>query len=291
MIPAHPIKLQTPKNLLLNGLWFGPAKPKTVLVIVHGLSGTVFSQAWLAEGLANKDTAALVFNNRGSGVITRFKQLDAKSDTGYQSLSLGMAHEVFTDCVDDLEGAVQYAKAMGAKQVILVGHSTGCQKSVYYLSKRPNPIVKGVILLAPMSDFADMYQATEPKLYKKLVALASRMVAEGRAHELMLPKLWPAVVDAQRFLSLHTVESEEEIFTYGSGKKPATLKKVNVPLLVVLAGKDEYEAQPMGEIAEWFKQVLKNQPVQHELIPGASHGFFESTAVVTKLIKAWLKLI
>ena len=285
------IKIQTPKKFLLDGLWLGPAKAKTVLVLVHGLGGDVFSRNDLIDELVTKERAVLAFNNRGSGIVTRFAQLDSKKPKVFLKQTIGMAHEVFTDCLDDLEGAINFAKKMGAKQIILIGHSAGSQKSIYYLAKRTNPLVKGVILLAPMSDYADMVKATPPREYKKLVALARQLVAEGKPHELMPAKLWSYTMDAQRFLSLFTPESEEEIFSYASGKRPVILNKVKQPILVVLAGQDEYRERPMAEIATWFKTALAKQTAQVVIVPKATHGFFESTQVVTKLINGWLKTI
>jgi len=285
------IKFQTPKKFLLHGLWLGPAKAKTVLVLVHGLGGDVFSRNKLVEKLVTADQAVLAFNNRGSGIVTRFAQQDSKNSKTFHKHTIGMAHEVFTDCVDDLEGAINYATKAGAKRIILVGHSTGCQKSIYYLAKRINQLVKGVILLSPMSDYADMVKATPPQLYRKLVEVAIKMVSEDRSHELMPDKLWSYTMDAQRFLSLFTPESIEEIFSYASGKKPVILNKVKLPILVVLAGEDEYRERLMSEIADWFSVALSKQTAQVKIVPKATHCFFESTPKVVNLINRWLKTI
>ena len=38
----------------------------------------------------------------------------------------------FTDCLLDIEGAINYAKEKGYKDIILEGHSYGCNKVIYY---------------------------------------------------------------------------------------------------------------------------------------------------------------
>lgn len=282
------VKFRTPKNFQLPGLWFGPANAETVLIWVHGLGGSAFSHTGIIEQLVDKRTAVLSFSNRGSGVISNFWKYKNDKPMEHEKCIIGMAHEVFTECVDDIEGAVSLAIEQGAKRIILIGHSTGTQKSVYYLSKKPHPKVAGAILLAPMSDYADMVKTTAPKDYRRLVVLAEKMVATGKKHELMPAKLWPYPLDAQRFLSLHTVSSQEEIFTYASGKKPKTLQSVKKPMLVILAELDEYRERPMTEIAEWFVEALKNQRAEVTTIAGANHGFYESVELVASITKKWI---
>ena len=43
MIPAYVVQITTPKNYILNGLWFGPKRPEKVVIFMHGLTGSAFS--------------------------------------------------------------------------------------------------------------------------------------------------------------------------------------------------------------------------------------------------------
>lgn len=280
----HIASLQTPKKFLLQGLWLGSSKPHTVYIFVHGLGSTLFSQITLAQSLVAKDTAVLVFNNRGNGIVSGIKRI-TNTKKGYTRETLGAAHEVFEDCVDDLDGAVAYAHTHGAKRIILVGHSTGCQKSVYYLYKKKNSPVSGAVLLAPMSDYASSVKETPPKMLARAVAYATKLVAAGKPHELLPTSVWPQTCDAQRFLSLNTPESVEEIFSYALPKKtPRVLRSVRQPLLVVLAGEDEYGDRPAADIAQWFTQVTAKQKARVAIVPGSTHNFHGQDAVLKTLI-------
>ena len=293
------IKIQTPKGYLLNGLWYGPEKAKTVFVYIHGLGGSLFSQTELCQSLTSHDTAVLVFNNRGSGVVSRIKRVSKKGKKGYDSHTIGMAHEVFSDCVDDIDGAIELALDKGAKNIFLVGHSTGCQKSVYYLSqiakkKKPKPKlglklkVKGAILLAPMSDYADFAAFTDNKKRKVVTSFAKKMIKNGKAHDLLPKHIWPYPIDSQRFLSLFTPESTEEIFSYAvPDKSPKILMSVKTPMKVIFAGDDEYKDRPMEEIAAWFKKTLADRPAEIEIIDGAPHNFKGYETRLKTMIKAW----
>jgi dienelactone hydrolase len=103
---------------------------------------------------------------------------------------------------------------------------------------------------------------------------------------------WPSRLDAQRFISLYTPDSIEEIFNYSSGKKSKTLAKVKVPILAFLAEFDEYAGRPAQDIADWLQQQLndKREIVTH-IIPETDHGFSEKEQMMKKIIKAWLKKI
>lgn len=280
------IKIATPKKYLLNGLYFGPDKAKNIFIFLHGLGGSIFSMLDLIQQIPGKETGVITFNNRGYGTVSRVYKEDKREPRGYKGYTMGMAHEVFTDCVDDIDGAVNFARHFKPRNIFLVGHSTGCQKSVYYLSKRKNSPVTGAVLLAPMSDFADMFAQTDKKLYKKLVSLAQNMVENGRTHDLMPANLWPVPLDAQRFLSLFSPDSVEEIFSYASGKRPRILQSVNKPLLVVLAENDEYRDRPIADIAVWFDSVLQNKAAV-EIIKGSIHNFGTYEKIVVKKIKDW----
>ena len=140
MISAGVVEIVTPKGVLLNGLWFGPAKPKCVVVWVHGLASSLWSRHSLIQKLIDANTAVLMFNNRGHDTISRVST--EKKRVGHA----GGAHEVFTECVDDIDGAVKFAQKQGVKNVYLAGHSTGCQKSIYWAHKRASKGVKGIML-------------------------------------------------------------------------------------------------------------------------------------------------
>lgn len=260
------VDIITPKKILLNGLLFGSRKTKRGFIFVHGLSSSVFSKLKLVEELA-KIGAVLTFNNRGHDKVTRVLKLDSRSRKGYRSLRAGGAHEVFTECHDDLQGAVDFMKKRGMNEIILMGHSTGCQKIVYYLANSQNK-VKGAVLLCPMSDYAFALREYGRRKLGALAKLAQKLVRSNKAHQLLPPNLWPHYDDAQRFLSLYTPQSKENIFPYDDSAKPTALNKIRTPLLVVLAEKDEYRDRPIKKIRGWFI----NRGLTTVIIPDALHS-------------------
>lgn len=280
-------KIITPKKFVLNGILFGSEKPKNIFIYLHGLAGNLFKHLDLFEEIVDKDNSVLAFNNRGSGIITPIKRL-CSNKKGYKTIPVGMIREVFTDCVDDIEGAIACAKSLGAKNIFLIGHSTGCQKSIYYLSKKKLSPIKGAVLLAPMSDYADSIAFTDKKIFSKAVSCARKMVETGEGHEFMPKSIWPDLIEAQRFLSLNTPDSIEEIFTYASSQNPKILKSVKKPLLIILAENDEYRDRPIKEIASWFEKNTDNKKCRINIVKKSLHGFHGFERETSKSIKNWL---
>ncbi|MDO8521975.1 MAG: alpha/beta fold hydrolase [bacterium] len=286
MASCETIEIVTPKRVLLNGLWFGPKKARNVFIIVHGLASSIFSRVplELPAFIINRDTAVLSFNNRGHDIVSKARR-------NKRAIVAGGAHEVFTDCVDDIRGAVNFARRTGAKNIYLVGHSTGCQKSVYYASKlRKRPLVVGLILLAPVSDYAAAKKDDKNGQLAKAVKFARTMIKAGKKHELMPKTLdkTPFINDAQRFLSLYTPDSPETIFSYEQPKKnPRTLQSVMLPMFVVWAEKDEYADRPARKITEWFERNT-GANLETLIVPSATHSFRGKEIQVASAIKKWI---
>lgn len=287
------IQIITPKKLILPGLWFGPVHPKRVVVFIHGLTSNAFSGHDLVLPLVDEHTAIITFSNRGNGKIVRMKRIDGRKKKGYTSVIIGEAHERFTDCTDDLQGVINYIHNKQIYEIFLVGHSTGCQKSIYYLSRKGKQgSIKGVVLLAPMSDYAGALYQDKDNTLLTVTDLAKDYCGKGKEHSLLPLNIWPMMHDAQRFLSLYTPNSEEELFCYCQKNKiPKTYQMVKIPQLILLGEKDESRDRSIKKIAQWFKLNSKSKDTRIEIIKKAPHSFFRHEDEVTTHIKVFINRI
>ncbi|HZJ41090.1 MAG TPA: alpha/beta fold hydrolase [Candidatus Saccharimonadales bacterium] len=287
---AKNIKIITPQKIILQGFIFGSRRVKTIYILLHGLSGNLFSRLELVEKMTADGAAVMVFNNRGHGLINQFRKINPRQSDIYDSLIIGEAHEAFADCIDDIDGAINTALDNGYRKIILLGHSTGCNKIAYYLSKKNPASVLGAILLAPMSDYADAIKFTEPKIFQRALKTARKLVADGKSQTLLPEKYWSRPISAQRFLSLFTPESVEEMFSYAvPNKKSQILQKIKKPFLVVLAGADQFTDRPMMEVLAWFKKVLINKNTELLMIKKSLHSFSGQETKLKNLIFKFVK--
>jgi len=276
MQACHVVEIVTPKKYVLNGLWFGSKRPKRCVVWVHGLGSSMFSKLKIADELVDGKTAVLVFNNRGHDKVANV------STTKGERLKVGSAHERFTDCIDDIEGALRFARKAGVKSIYLAGHSTGAQKSMYWAAKRGRG-VKGIILLGSISDYSSGPFFYPKRQMQRAAVIAQRYVRAGKKHVLL-----PEGFDAQRFLGLYSGKGPEEIFTYWDPKRnPRTLRTVRLPTLVLLAAKDEFADRPAKEIAAWFERNLRKGKVV--IVPRVKHSFRGGEKRVAAEIHRWMK--
>ncbi len=285
------VTITTPKKYLLNGLLFGGAKAKTGFIFIHGLTDDAFGKHKLFTPLVNEQTSALFFNNRGHDVVAWVKRINNRTKKGYTSEEIGTAHEVFTDCADDIQGAVDLLISQSVENIYLVGHSTGTQKAVYYLSRAgKQQLVKGVVLLCPISDVAYSLKYEPPVKLKKAIHWAKRSVQAGKPRALLPPEIWPdELLDAQRFLSINTPDSiEQQIFSYFNvAKKPKIFQKVQIPMLVVLAEEDEYSDRSARQIAHWFEANNKSSKFQAGIIKDSLHNLRGHETEIASAIKNW----
>lgn len=271
-------EFETPKGYTMRALWFGPKKPKRVVIFLHGLGGSAFSVSGVLDRIVGRDTAVLSFNNRGFEMVTVLRRKDSERERG------GAAHETFTECIDDIEGAIAFVRRAGIRDIYLAGHSTGCQKSVYWGHKRGKG-VKGIILLAPISDHeAELFRQGKRK-FERMLKKAQALVAGGKPHELVPKDVWYEVLDAQRLVSLYAPNTAENTFPYGRPQqRPVALRSLKIPVLVLWAAKDEYADRPAREVAHWFDTNIKS-PHKVVVIPEVGHGFKGGEAQAAREVK------
>ncbi len=286
------VEITTPDKLLLDGLWFGSEKPKRAFIFVHGLSSTVFSHHEFLLPLIDQNTATLFFNNRGHNIVTGLHKIDKRKKKGYAWTAGGSAKELFTDCVNDIQGAINLANCRGAKNIYLIGHSTGSQKVTYFLSRRGKQgQVTGAVLMSPMSDYASTKFEYPTSNLAKAMSLAEKLVKENRPHELLPETIWPETKSAQRFLSLFTPTSiEQQMFPYFTPeKRSSALWSIRIPLLIILAGKDEHRDRPTKQIAKWFIKNSHQKTTKVIVIKKALHSFNGQEDKIAETIAAWLQ--
>lgn len=289
---AVSVFFETPEGVMLRGLWYGSFGAKRVLVFVHGLGGSLFSGYNYLSNLVSENTAVLLFENRGHDWVTRVKVRDAREEQGFRYMLGGGAFEIFTECVDDLVGVVDYVRKQGTEEVYLVGHSTGCQKIVYTLANSNlQENVSGVVLMAPMSDYAGSLAVMDHEILTRAVKVGKSMIAEGRGMDLLPMELEVGMYSAQRFVSLNDIESAEEVFPYAfMEKEPIELRKINSKILVILAEMDEHRDREMVEIKRWFDGVVQSKDYRCVIVEKANHGFEGMEKSVQSLIEEFVEI-
>ncbi len=284
-------QVETGDGVLLQGLIScRPGKKRLALIYIHGLGGDFYGSPAKANAFARECARMgygfLSFNNRGSGILSGVKKRD-HSRKGYRYVNSGRCYERFADCALDISSIVGEARKRGFRKIALVGHSTGANKAVHYLSRSPDPSVRCAVLSGPLSD-VPMIREDAGRDYGKLVSAAKKMVSRGRGEELM-PQgtpLWP--LSASRFLSLAVPGSAEDVFQYHM-KRPGfrAMKRIKVPTLALIGGEDEYSLMSPDLILESYRKA--NPRIETAIIEGAEHSFSGQEDLLAKVVCGWIR--
>ncbi len=261
------LKFRAKDGLKLHGLLVRSRNGnKSVVINVFGMTGDFFSWdlSWeLARRLKGTSFDIFFANNRGMGIITAFEK-------GGKRFSIGTAKERFEECEYDIKGAVDMLHKMGYRNIILQGHSTGCQKTTYYLYKTGDKRVKGLILLAPVDD----YNITRKRLGRKFgeaVKYARGMIKKGRMDE-ALPERFHKHFTAKRFLSFADKRNvEARLFNYDSYLKE--FKGIDCKMFVVFGRGEEFATKPVAEHIRILKEATSSKEFDSKIIRDANHNF------------------
>ena len=127
----------------------------------------------------------------------------------------------------------------GYERFILLGHSTGCQQSIHYLSSPGSgPAVSRIVMQAPVSD----RESSPPS--PSLLSICEEMRGGGRGEEFMPREAHWAPITAERFWSLYVAQGEGDDYFSGDLAEGVVKERVQPGeagrVVAVCSRQDEY---------------------------------------------------
>lgn len=215
---------------------FGDVQFENVLIFSGGLGDKIATVPYsipLYEGLKTIGWSLINFDFSSSG-------------GGWGTGSLQRDFEEMSQLVKFLK-----SKEGGSRKKIgLMGHSTGCQNTMYYFTKgeRNETYIEldfGV-LQASVSDREAVGMFLTDNDIEQANKLAKKYIDEGNPKELMPYKyvgdIFDTPINAYRWYALYNKKGDDDFFsTYLSDEElKETFGKMDKPLLVLYSGSDEY---------------------------------------------------
>lgn len=290
-------EITTSDNLIHQGLFFQPShkasadKVNRALLWTHGLTDTFYGDKKLYEAFTDEaektGIAFAVFNNRGHDVVTSITKVDPKSAKGTSSFWGGAAYENFEESVFDIDAGISFLAAQGYSQIFIAGSSTGANKVCYYAGTQKDPRVIGVILASPLSDVAINKHYLGKKYHDQLQKM--RALSKTKEANKLLDDVDYFPLTPNRYLSLYTENSAEDTFPYYQKKPSFTLlKKITLPLLLIVGESDEYTDRPIDQIVGIFNKQQTSKSFKSVVIPQAFHSLKPQEKRATKEIFSWI---
>ena len=153
----------------------------------------------------------------------------------------------------ELSECVKYFRSIKPGKIVLMGHSTGCQDVLEYLTgpghENREPIDGGIIQAA-VSDRESFVLTMDPETYKTACEKAQKMVDDGDEDEILpsadIDNYLPCPITAKRFLSLASPNHDGDDDYFSSDLTDDQLQKTfgslpsSSPLCILLSGSDEH---------------------------------------------------
>lgn len=266
------------------GILYTPNEDTDKIVIhVHGLNGNFYENRFLdtlAKSYTDKNYAFLTFNNRGRDFITELLK-------GNDFTIIGGSLERFKDCILDIDGVVNWVKEKGYKEIILEGHSYGCNKVLYYYNHKKDDSIKKIVLLAPCDIPSEGKKFLSEEEYNKAKEESTRLVQENKENELIdFSVMANGKIAAGTYFNDFLPNGENDFIKYvdGINGKSEVLNSIDIPTLVIFGDVDECVlTQPIDVVKAYLKNNLSNCNIQ--IIEGADHSYTGKYEELGKVIK------
>lgn len=288
-------------NILLPGLLFSPDNIKTnrLLISLHGngSSGGFYSverQNVFGKGLTNEGIAYLTFTNTGGHLIQKFDQMVNGEKTRTQR---GVAYELIKDCIQDINGAVEFGKSRGFRHIYLIGHSTGANKICVYHYYQPNNFIEKYILESGADDSGLYYEQVGKKKFEMIMDMCLAKIKQGKGKDLV-PKSFEYLISYQSLYDLHPDGDYNTFPFYWQLNNIPIIKKapwreiksITKPTLIIYGDKDEYCYNRDKDCMNILQSVAagKNN-FQISVIPDADHSYSGKQDILVKRIVDFLR--
>jgi alpha-beta hydrolase superfamily lysophospholipase len=267
-------------GLVLTGFSAVPGSaPAACVVWAHGFGVSCDLPQCVAVGraLARGGVAFVAGNLRGhAGGVTGLRDRGGRTEL----VRIGSWWEVFEESAMDVAAWVDAGRALAAPRLLLVGHSFGAVRSVFYVSETGDDGVDALVLGSPSFGLRRLRDDT--------ARLARELVAAGRGEELLPPGSWPAGFGTDT-VSAQTYASWARVAPGLYAAERTRFADVRCPLFVWygaagdVGGPDEIEL---------IRGLATGAPrFDSRLLPGVSHGYAEDPEAVASVVAAWADAI
>lgn len=196
--------------------------------------------------------------------------LDVDMRTGMYDCKVASTHK-HTDALDEIGLWLDYAKAQGAKDVVLAGHSRGGNQTAWFAARENDPAVSKVVLFAPATRYGEQEAKSFEKNHKAKLAdvfkRAQGMIDAGKGAELMkgVGVLYcpGADVSAESFVSYYDMDMRQHT--------PNVLKMIGRPVLVVVGDDDNV----VNGLIDETTPLADGENIQLVVLQGGDHFFLD----------------
>ena len=271
----------TRDGLRLPMIHFESNKKDICVICIHGMCGTIidnyFATVW-GKLLAKNDIGFIYEHNRGHSIENDIVMKDGSFKR------CGCMYEIFEDCIYDIDLAIQTAKEKGYKRIILLGHSLGCNKVIYYYYKK-HPNILGMIL-ASAPDMIESHLLIEPD-YEELLKEAKENIDKNQPTKLLHKMIEDYMyMSSQTYYNwFHKSSNLNNLPIISNPKNWEQLETIDVPILTFSGSKDEDYYLHLDLLKE---KATNCKNFEYQIIENTGHTYQEKELETGTLILNWI---
>lgn len=267
----------TEDDLMLQGTYFNSGDKEICILFVHGQAQSIIDNHFayiIGKKLSNNNISFLYGHNRGYSYINCMTRKDGTIK------KLGSTFEIFEDCVKDISVWVKKIKELGYKKIVLMGHSLGCNKALYYLSQNVK-LIDGVIFLSP----PDMVGITkiEEENFERIMEEARENIKNNESNKILNNLVCNFdYVSSKTFVNFYTENNAIDNFPIERNPKVfEQLAKVSIPILS-MAGSLECKTYLEQKLLK--EKAINCKHYNYYIIEGSNHFYNGFEDVVLEYI-------
>ena len=272
----------TKDNMRLPMVHFSTNEKDVCVVFVHGMCQTIIDNYFTivcGNILSEKNISFLYAHNRGYSI-----ENDILTKDGTYT-RCGCMYEIFEDCILDIDLAIDKAKELGYKRIILMGHSYGCNKIIYYYYKKHPEIIGMILASAP--DMVGLHLSRQ-KDYKNLIKEAKENISHNNP-----TKLVSNIIEDYMYMSSGTYynwfnedSNLDNLPVMGNSNNWYQFESIDVPILT-FSGTDETDNYLHLDLLK--EKAKKCNNFSYKIIDGANHFYQNKENEISFLISDWVE--
>ena len=261
------------------------SNPKDICVIfIHGMCQTILDNYFAVvcgKILSENNIGFLYEHNRGHSIENDILMRDGS----YKRY--GCMYEIFEESLLDIDSAIKKAKEFGYNRFILMGHSYGCNKLIYYYYKK-HPNILGLILAsAPDMMGLHLYRQTD---YKELIKEAKENIDNGNPTKILNNLIEDYIyMSSQTYYNWFNKKSKlDNLPVMSYSENWYQFETIDVPILT-FSGSNETDNY-------LHLDLLKNKAkscndFKYKIIDNTNHFYNGKEKEISFLVLDWIKAI
>lgn len=272
----------TKDNMRLPMLHYNSNEKDICVIFIHGMCQTIIDNyfAMVCGNLLSENKIGFIYeHNRGHSIENDILMKDGSYTR------CGCMYEIFEDCIFDIDLAIEKAKELGYKKIILMGHSYGCNKLIYYYYKK-HPGILGMIL-ASAPDMVGLHLLRQ-KDYNELIKEAKDNIDNN-----VPTKLLSNVIEEYMYMSSGTYynwynkdSNLDNLPVMGNSENWLQFESIDVPILT-FSGSDETDNYLHLDLLKDKATSCNN--FEYKIIENSNHFYHGKENEISFLILNWIK--